>query len=89
MLNIGFRFPAVGASDYPYCRALGDSRIYVQSSMQPGPLEWIRGAAQGRSFFTTGPMLLPEVKAQLPGACVRRESAGLHWLRAAFGRVAM
>src|SRR5262245_5344945 len=56
MLNVGYRFPAVGASDYPYCRALGDSRTYVRTEGPPGVAEWARGAAEGRSFFTTGPL---------------------------------
>ena len=29
ILNIGYRFPCVGASDYPACRKLGDCRTYV------------------------------------------------------------
>ncbi len=30
ILNIGYRFPCVGASDYPACRKLGDCLTYVQ-----------------------------------------------------------
>ena len=29
ILNIGYRFPCVGASDYPACRYLADCRTYV------------------------------------------------------------
>src|SRR5205807_6983166 len=29
ILNIGYRFPCVGASDYPACRKLGDCITYV------------------------------------------------------------
>ena len=29
ILNIGYRFPCVGASDYPACRKLGDCQTYV------------------------------------------------------------
>jgi hypothetical protein len=78
MLNVGHRFPALGASDYPYCRALGDSRTYVHSSMRPNPAEWVRLAAQGRSFFTTGPLLLLEVDGQAPGAILHKTGKGPH-----------
>ncbi|MGE5192243.1 MAG: CehA/McbA family metallohydrolase, partial [Deltaproteobacteria bacterium] len=58
ILNAGLRFPAVGASDYPYCRALGDCRTYVLTrGANPTFQEWDRAAAEGRSFFTTGPLL--------------------------------
>lgn len=67
MLSIGYRFPAVGASDYPYCRAFGDCRTYVYSPERPSCLEWARRAAAGRSFFTTGPLLLLDVDRRRPG----------------------
>jgi hypothetical protein len=78
MLNIGYRFPAVGACDYPFCRALGDSRTYVHAAARPDPAEWTRRAAQGRSFFTTGPLLLLEVDGQPPGASLSRTGKGPH-----------
>jgi hypothetical protein len=71
MLNIGCRFPAVGACDYPFCRVLGDCRTYVQSGQRPDAVAWARGAAQGRSFFTTGPLLLLEVNGHRPGDVIR------------------
>jgi len=78
MWNIGYRFPAVGACDYPYCRALGDSRTYVHAAARPDPAAWARLAAEGRSFFTTGPMLLLEVDGQGPGASLRKAGKGPH-----------
>ncbi len=57
VLNAGYRFPAVGACDYPYCRALGDCRTYVHIDGEASFEKWNRGAAEGRSFFTTGPIL--------------------------------
>ena len=36
MLNSGYRFPAVGASDFPACRFLGDSRTYVWTTKSKG-----------------------------------------------------
>jgi hypothetical protein len=76
MLNVGYRFPAVGACDFPYCRALGDCRTYVHSAQPPSALDWVRHAAQGRSFFTTGPMLLLEVDGRRPGDAIRKEGNG-------------
>lgn len=67
MLSIGYRFPALGASDYPYCRAFGDCRTYVYSPERPSCAEWARRAAAGRSFFTTGPLLLLDVDGHRPG----------------------
>ncbi|GAB4138956.1 MAG: hypothetical protein Tsb009_07540 [Planctomycetaceae bacterium] len=80
ILNAGFRFPAVGASDYPYCRALGDCRTYVflgkntgggQGSAHPTFAQWDKAAAEGRSFFTTGPLLMVSVAGKQPGETVR------------------
>ena len=67
ILNIGYRFPGIGACDWPYCRALGDTRTYVQIDGKPDFATWLQGAAEGRSFATTGPMLLLEVDGQRPG----------------------
>ena len=73
ILNIGFRFPCVGASDYPACRKLGDCLTYVRIDRQrPDFAGWLRGAAEGRSFVTTGPLLLLDVDGRAPG---RRSSA--------------
>ena len=75
MLNAGFRFPAVGASDYPYCRALGDCRTYVRPAAlekghDPTFAEWNKAAAEGRSFFTTGPLLELTVEGKSPGETI-------------------
>jgi hypothetical protein len=68
ILNAGFRFPAVGASDYPYCRALGDCRSYVLAKGADRTFEeWDRAAAEGRSFFTTGPLLWLSAGDHQPG----------------------
>jgi hypothetical protein len=81
ILNIGYRFPCVGASDYPACRALGDCRTYVAHEGVPNFREWLEGAAAGRSFVTTGPMLQLEVDGQRPGARITKQGAGPHELR--------
>lgn len=78
MLSAGYRFPAVGASDFPYCRALGDSRTYVHVAGRPSVAEWTRNAARGRSFVTTGPLLLLEVEGRRPGDALRLRGKGPH-----------
>lgn len=78
MLNCGFRIPIVGACDYPACRKLGDCVTYVQSAQAPDAAGWLHGAAAGRSFVTTGPLLLLEVNGQSPGARIARAGAGPH-----------
>lgn len=87
ILNAGFRFPAVGASDYPYCRALGDCRTYAyvwdrrQYVTLPYPKfsDWDRSIALGRSFFTTGPLLTATVNDRIPGDTLKLK-AGKHSL---------
>ncbi len=82
MLNTGYRFPCVGASDFPACRFLGDCRTYVWSgrtsiedaatAKQPTFPEWLDAAAAGQSFVTTGPLLLLEVDGKRPGEIISR-----------------
>lgn len=82
MLNIGYQFPALGACDYPYCRVLGDCRTYVSAPERPSFPEWCQRLAEGRSFFTTGPMLLLEVDGHQPGDIIRRSSSDQQSLKA-------
>jgi putative membrane-bound dehydrogenase-like protein len=67
VLNCGFRFPGIGASDYPACRKLGDCRTYVHLEGEPSFPAWLKGAAEGRSFMTSGPLVLLEVDGRRPG----------------------
>ncbi|HEY5312065.1 MAG TPA: CehA/McbA family metallohydrolase [Pirellulales bacterium] len=82
ILNIGYRFAALGACDYPVCRALGDCRTYVYHPTRPDPAQWVRGAVAGRSFFTTGPLLLLEVEGARPGDVIERQGSGSQLLHA-------
>lgn len=75
MLNSGFRVPANGAADYPACRMLSDCRTYVYARERPTMEEWLRGMAEGRSFFSSGPLLLLEVDGLQPGAIIERPDA--------------
>lgn len=75
ILNAGYRFPALGASDYPACRKLGDCRTYAAVAAKDERsdtafLAWLQAAAQGRSFVTTAPLLLLDVEGHGPGAVV-------------------
>jgi len=72
MLNCGFRVAATAASDYPACRKLGDCITFVHSEAKPDFPGWIKGAAEGRSFITTGPLVLLEVDGQKPGATIAK-----------------
>lgn len=76
ILNIGYRFPCVGASDFPACRKLGDCLTYVsrKEGKEPDFTGWLRGVSEGRSFVTTGPLLLLEVDGQRPGALIRQQT---------------
>jgi putative membrane-bound dehydrogenase-like protein len=81
ILNIGYRFPCVGASDYPACRKLGDCQTYVSLVGQIGISGWLKAAALGRSFVTTGPLLLLEVDGERPGGIIRLNGTGPHRVR--------
>jgi len=82
MLNSGYRFAAQGASDYPPCRTLADCRTYAHAAAAPTPSEWLAAVAAGRSFFTTGPLVLLEVDGEKPGAQLHQAGAGPHRVRA-------
>jgi hypothetical protein len=71
ILNAGYRFPCTGSSDYPACRWFGDCRMYVYCEAHPDFAEWLRGAVAGRSFVTTGPLLLLEADGHEPGATIQ------------------
>lgn len=81
MLDVGLRIPCVGASDYPACRALSDCRTYVESPGRPEFDAWLRGAAAGRSFVTTAPLLFLDVDGRHPGEAISLKGRGPHELR--------
>lgn len=77
MLNAGYHFPAIGASDYPYCRALGDCRTYAYCGQQGADFSaWNRAIQQGRCFMTTGPLVELSVNGQLPGDTLALPAGG-------------
>lgn len=69
-LNLGYRWPMVGASDYPATRELGDCITYVRASAPPTPRGFIEGLLRGESFATSGPMLLVTVNGMRPGESI-------------------
>ena len=74
LLSAGYRFACVGASDFPYCRALADCRTYVLLDGQPTYSAWVRGAVAGKSFVTTGPLIRFDVDGHPPGETIRLRS---------------
>ena len=66
-LNLGYRWPIVGSSDFPYTRELGDCLTYVSAASTPTPREYMKRVAAGASFVTSGPMLFLDVKGSSPG----------------------
>jgi putative membrane-bound dehydrogenase-like protein len=83
-LSAGFRVPVNGASDYPACRKLGDCITYVHTPNASSPTidDWLRGMAEGRSFITTGPLLLLEVDGHTPGDRIEKSGPGPHQVKA-------
>jgi len=76
-LNLGYRWPIVGASDFPYTRELGDSVTYVRSDKEPTVREFLEALAAGRSFATSGPMIFLEVNGKGPGDLISAESEAI------------
>ena len=69
LLNCGFRLrPAAGTANGGHPVPLGFSRVYVHLDEPFSFDAWMRGLAAGRSFVTTGPMLLAKADGQWPGA---------------------
>jgi TolB protein len=63
-------------NDLHRLRTLGAIRTYVHLT---GPLTgaaWLDGVRQGRTFFTTGPLLELKVNGQLPGSRLRLPASG-------------
>lgn len=75
LLNCGFRIsPTAGTASGVHPVPLGYSRVYVQTGQGFSANGWLNGLRDGRSFVTTGPMLLTTVDDQLPGTVRRTET---------------
>jgi len=69
LLDCGFRLrPSAGTANGVHPVPLGFSRVYVHLDEPFSFDAWMRGLAAGRSFVTTGPMLVAKTDGQWPGA---------------------
>jgi hypothetical protein len=72
LLNAGFPLKlSAGSANGVHPVPPGWSRIYVHTSSKPSPRDWQKALREGRSFVTTGPMLLLRVNGHEPGDEVR------------------
>ncbi len=68
LLNCGFNLrPTAGTANGVHPVPLGFSRVYVHVDAEFSYEKWIAGLGAGRSFVTTGPMVLAKLNGQLPG----------------------
>ncbi len=76
LLNCGFRMhPSAGTASGVHPVPLGFGRVYVHVPGDFTFAKWMKGLGAGRSFVTTGPMLMVKV-AHLPGGGTLRKKAG-------------
>ncbi|MBN2476448.1 MAG: CehA/McbA family metallohydrolase [Pirellulales bacterium] len=77
LLNCGFRMrPTAGTASGVHPVPLGFGRVYVQLPGGFSYERWMQGLGAGRSFVTTGPMLMVEVDGQPPGSVIRADQGG-------------
>lgn len=86
LLNLGYRVTATAGSDFPWCgephdgsaeipahenARIGNARFYTYLGGDSLSYRtWMDGVRAGRTFATSGPILLSDVDAQLPGSDV-------------------
>jgi peptidoglycan/xylan/chitin deacetylase (PgdA/CDA1 family) len=81
LLNCGFHLrPAAGTANGVHPVPLGFSRVYVHLDEPFNFDAWMRGLSAGRSFVTTGPMILAKTDGEWPGATFQATSAKDHQL---------
>ena len=72
LLNCGFRLrPSAGTASGVHPVPLGFGRVYVHLPDGFSYAKWMQGLGAGRSFVTTGPMLMIQIDGQPPGATIR------------------
>ena len=77
LLNCGFRMrPTAGTASGVHPVPLGFGRVYVHLPGGFSYEKWMQGLNAGRSFVTTGPMLMIEVDGRPPGATIRAQGDG-------------
>ena len=68
LLDCGFRLrPTAGTASGVHPVPLGFGRVYVRLRQGFSYDAWLKGLNEGRSFVTTGPMLLARVNGEDPG----------------------
>lgn len=76
LLDSGYRLsPTAGTASGVHPVPAGFSRVYVHVGEVFSYERWLEGLAAGRSFVTTGPMLLATVNGRDPGEIFRQASA--------------
>jgi hypothetical protein len=75
LLNSGYRYPMAGGSDWPTCRAWGDSRTYIADGSRPGFPTATGRLLDGQAFVTSGPLLFLTVDGKGPGADIELSGA--------------
>jgi hypothetical protein len=82
LLDCGFRLrPTAGTASGVHPVPLGFGRVYVHVGKDFGYDAWVKRLNEGRSFVTTGPMLLAELDGHDPGEVFRPSGAGPHAFR--------
>src|SRR5262249_25927578 len=82
LLDCGFRLrPTAGTASGGHPVPLGFGRGDVHVGKEFGYDAWVKGLNEGRSFVTTGPMLLAELDGRDPGAVFRPSGDGPHAFR--------
>ncbi len=77
LLNCGYAMvPAAGTASGVHPVPVGFSRVYVHLPDGFSYERWIDALRKGRSFVTTGPMLLAEVDGKQPGATFQLGESG-------------
>jgi hypothetical protein len=71
-VDYGFR-PTAGTASGVHPVPLGFGRVYVHLEGAFSYEAWMRGLNEGKSFVTTGPMLLVEVNGKKPGHIFKAE----------------
>jgi hypothetical protein len=76
LLDSGFRLrPTAGTASGVHTVPLGFGRVYVHLEQGFSYDAWARGLNEGRSFVTTGPMLLAQVNGKDPGSVFKPAGA--------------
>lgn len=77
LLNCGFWLrPSAGTANGVHPVPLGFSRVYVHLNEPFSFNAWMKGLGEGRSFVTTGPMLIATSANQIPESMTRTVRSG-------------